>query len=215
MPLHMELTRTGLGYYFAITDTLDPSNEMLRFEVASIAKTVWGVSGRVTVRSRITSARTVPNMKGNYVTTERIDFLSGRSRQAFAQRLAELIPAPPGGAAIDWDTVVEELTAGVMDAEHRQPVLRDLSEVKATPVTPHLYPYLLPSARQPSCMGLVARARACSPQHWRRQCNWVSASWAIRPSRGMSCTWIGRPTRVMSPTALPPLRGDWASRQHQ
>ena len=34
-----------------------------------------------------------------------------------------------------------------MDAEHRQPVVRDLSQVTATPVTPHLYPYLLPERK--------------------------------------------------------------------
>lgn len=147
MSLSMELLRTGLGYVFVGKDTLMGDEEVLRFEVSAMTKNVWGIRGRVTVRSKIATARTVPSQKGGYITTESLDFLSGRSRQQFAERLSQLIPAPAGGASIDWPVVVEELVAQVMDAEHRAPVLRDLSQVVATATTPHLYPYLLPERK--------------------------------------------------------------------
>lgn len=145
MSLTMKLTRTGLGYIFAVSDS-DGEEDSVRFEVSSLYKTTWGISGRVTVRSTITSARAVPSMKG-YITTERLDFLSGRSRAMFAERLNTLIPAPKGAAAIDWPMVVEELTARVMDAEHRQPVMRVLSEVPATSTTQYLLPFFLPDSK--------------------------------------------------------------------
>jgi hypothetical protein len=140
------LTRTGLGYIFTVEDSMQPGIELLRFEISNVASNTWGINGRVTVRSTITTARSVPG-KAGYVTTERLDFLSGQSRRYFAERLRDLIPAPPGGAAIDWPVLVEEMVAGVMDAESRQPIVRDLSEVAAVSHTPHLYPYLLPERK--------------------------------------------------------------------
>jgi hypothetical protein len=135
-----------MGYILSVFDSLAPEEELFRFEVSSIAKTVWGIRGRVTVRTKIATARTVPT-RGGYVTTETLDFLSGRSRQQFAERLSDLIPSPPGGAAIDWPVIVEGLVAGVMDSEHRQPVIHDLSVTPAVAYTPHLIPYLLPEGK--------------------------------------------------------------------
>lgn len=171
MSLIVSLSRTGLGYICSVTDSLTPEQESVRFEVTAIAKTAWGIRGRITVRSKIATARTVPSQKGGYVTTESLDFLSGQSRQRFAERLAELIPAPPGGASIDWPVIVEELVIQIMDAEHKPPVLRDLSTVKATPVTPHIYPYLLPERKATILYGAggtgksgFAAALACAVQ---------------------------------------------------
>ncbi len=147
MSLKLDLTRTGLGYILSVSDDAESEEEILRFEVTALTKNAWGISGRVTVRSRIASARVVPSISGYYVTTERLDFLSGKSRTLFAERLNTLIPPPASGAAIDWGMVVEELVARVMDAEHRQPVLKVLSEVPPTPETPHLLPFLLPDPK--------------------------------------------------------------------
>jgi AAA domain len=124
----------------------DDADEVVRFEVTTLTKTVWGIRGRVTVRSRMKGARVVPNMSG-YVTTETMDFLSGKSRQMFATRLAELIPAPKGSAVIDWSLVVERMVAQIMDQEHRQPVVLDLATVTATSYTPHLWPYVVPERK--------------------------------------------------------------------
>lgn len=143
MSLTMLLTRTGLGYVFSVSNGPD---EVVRFEVSQLANTQWGIRGRVTVRSQLTSARTVPGMS-NYVTTETMDFLSGKSRQWFSDRLTTLIPPPPGGAAIDWSLIVEQLVAQVMDQEHRQPVLVDLATTTATLSTPHLWPYVVPEGK--------------------------------------------------------------------
>jgi hypothetical protein len=144
MTLDTALTRTGLGYIFSVTDR---GTELVRFEVTSMVKSAFGIRGRVTVRSKISSARVLPGIKGHYVTTETLDFLSGRSRGFFAQRLGDLIPAPSGGAAIDWSLIVEQLVAQVMDQEHRQPVLLDISTVTPTFKTPHLWPYVVPERK--------------------------------------------------------------------
>lgn len=144
MSLNMDLTRTGLGYIFSV---LDGQDEILRFEISGMVKTVWGIRGRITVRSRLPGARVVPGMKGNYLTTEVMDFLSGKSRQMFSDRLSTLIPAPPGGAAIDLTLIVEQMVALVMDQEHRVPVTADLSTVQVVAHTPHIYPYFLPEGK--------------------------------------------------------------------
>jgi len=136
----MNLARTGMGYIFTVADD---QTELMRFEVGHMATTTWGIRGRVTVRSRMNGARTVPGMSG-YITTDVLDFLSSRSRQAFAERLGSLIPAPPGGAAIDWDIVVEKLVATIMDMENRPPIVVPIETVTAVPVQPHVIPYLLP-----------------------------------------------------------------------
>jgi AAA domain len=144
MSLTMNLTRTGLGYIYSV---MDSGEEVLRFEIAGLIKTIWGIRGRVVIRSRIANARVVPGIKGYYITTETIDFLSGKSRHQLAQRLGELIPAPANGAAIDWDVLVEQMVAQVMDQEHRQPALRDLSEVPSVGRVPYIFPYLLPERK--------------------------------------------------------------------
>lgn len=174
----MDLSRTGLGYIFSVRDKAS-TTELVRFEVTALAKTIWGIAGRVTVRSRITNARIVAGVGAGYVTTERLSFLDSRSKDQFAIRLSDLIPAPPGGAAIDWQVVVEELVARVMDAEHRQPVLRDLSEVAPQPRTPHLFPYLLPDAKATILYGaggtgksILATALAAAIQSGARFLGW-------------------------------------------
>lgn len=146
MGLTTSIARTGLGYILSVIDD-GTAAEVVRFEVMSVTKSHWGIHARVTVRSRISTARTVSTLGNHYVTTERLDFLSGRSRLDFANRLNELIPAPPGGASVDWRAVVEDLVVKVMEAEHRAPTVTTLSSPPANYETPFLVPYLVPTRK--------------------------------------------------------------------
>jgi hypothetical protein len=138
------LTRTGLGYIYSV---VEEETTLVRFEVSSVTRREWGMSARVTVRSTLATARTVPTVGNDYVTTERIDFLSAKSRVDFAARMDDLIPAPPGAAKMDWRLVVEDLVVKVMDSEHRPPVVVDLPSVAPHKETAYLVPYLIPTGK--------------------------------------------------------------------
>ena len=140
MSLDMSLARTGMGYIFTVSEDTE---ELLRFEIGHMVKHAWGIRGRVTVRSQMRGARVVPGMSG-YITTETLDFLNGKSRLFLAERLASLVPAPSGAAAFDWNLIVEQMVAQIMDLENRPPVVVAIESVPVVAVQPHILPYLLP-----------------------------------------------------------------------
>ncbi len=179
--LDMTLARTGMGYIFTVSD---PPDELLRFEIGHMVKHAWGIRGRVTVRSKMQGVRAVPGMSG-YLTTETLDFLNGKSRQFLAERLGQLIPAPPGGAAFDWSLIVEQMVAQIMDLENRPPVVVPIETVPVVTVQPHVIPYLLPENKTTILYGAGGTGKSK-----------VAASVAAAVQTGTK--WLGNPVKRMN-----------------
>ena len=134
---------TGLGYLVSVTDE-DEDNEWVRFEVDDLERTGGGgLSGVFTVRSELDTRRAI----GDYVTTDRVVFDSGASKEGFARRLDALLPPPEGGAHFDWIQLIEAVTYAMSAQEAMPTPVADLSESEPTQVIPHLVPFLLPVKR--------------------------------------------------------------------
>ena len=141
--LRHTITATGMGYLVILEDR-DEDDELARFEVDDLERHQnGGLTGVFTVRSRLDTRRAL----SDYVTTERVTFEEGRSKEGFARRLDELLPPPPGAAHFDWVPFVEAVTHEISAREAAPTTVTDLATAEVIDVIPHLVPFLLPEKR--------------------------------------------------------------------
>lgn len=143
MPVHHTVLPTGMGYLVTVEDVTE-DEEVARFEVDAVERGPnGGFMGVFVVRSRLATRRAV----SDYVTTERVVFDSGGSKEGFAKRLDALLPPPEGGAHFDWIQLVEAVTFEISARESMPTPVTDLAVAQPVEVIPHLIPFLLPEKR--------------------------------------------------------------------
>lgn len=136
------ITSTGMGHVIVFDDRGEEG--VIRFEVEDVERVPWGLAATITARTRITGART---LDGGFLTHERINLLSSRSRRDLASRIEALVPHPAGAGAAEWERVVEQVANLVMAAEKDPPLLIDLSTSTPTREEHYLVPALLPMGK--------------------------------------------------------------------
>lgn len=133
-----------MGYVATILDSDDDDEEVARFEIDDLDRHAnGGLTGVFTVRSRLDSRRAIED----YVTTDRVVFDLGVSKEGFARRLDELLPPPSGAQHIDWLQYIEAITFDISARSSAPTPVSDLALASPTQVIPHLIPFLLPEKR--------------------------------------------------------------------
>jgi hypothetical protein len=142
--IHHSIMPTGMGYVVSISDDDDDDEEVVRFEIDDLDRHQnGGLTAVFVVRSRLDTRRAIED----YVTTDRVTFDSGVSKEAFARRLDDLLPPPEGGAHLDWLQLVEAITFDISARASAPTPVSDLALASPTQTIPHLVPFLLPEKR--------------------------------------------------------------------
>jgi AAA domain len=135
---------TGMGYVASIVDADDDDEEVARFEIDDLERHAnGGLTGVFVVRSRLDTRRAIED----YVTTDRVTFDAGPSKESFARRLDQLLPPPDGGAHIDWLQLIEAITFDISARASAPTPVSDLALASPMQTIPHLVPFLLPEKR--------------------------------------------------------------------
>lgn len=135
---------TGMGYVVSVMDADDDDEEVARFEIDDLDRhSNGGLTAVFVVRSSLDTRRAIED----YVTTDRVTFDSGPSKEAFARRLDDLLPPPAGGAHLDWLQLVEAITFDISARASAPTPVSDLALASPMQVIPHLVPFLLPEKR--------------------------------------------------------------------
>jgi hypothetical protein len=133
-----------MGYVASIVDADDDDEEVARFEIDDLDRHQnGGLTAVFVVRSRLDTRRAIED----YVTTDRVTFDAGPSKEAFARRLDALLPPPVGGAHIDWLQLIEAITFDISARASAPTPVSDLALASPMQTIPHLVPFLLPEKR--------------------------------------------------------------------